>query len=382
MMKNHKIGSRTEKGRLKKLVSIFLALTLLTVISASSEVSVEAATRTVVDHAGHTVELPTEINRIVILNILPLASVYVLFEGNADKLVGIHPSAYAAAKNSFLPKVAPDILNVNTDFVNGEDINIEELLKLKPDVMFYQAEDQEQYRKLADAGLPAIGFSTKNYNFNTIDTFAGWVDLLGEVLGKGNKAAGIVEYGRNSEAEIKATLDAVGSALEKPRSLILFHYNGVDLKPSGDNFFGGFWLETTGAVNVAAEIDGWPQVNIEQIYAWNPDIIFLTNFSPYQPEDLYNNNIDGYDWSNVRAVQDHKVYKFPLGMYRWFPPSSDSPLALWWLAKTIHPELFEDVDLNQKVKDYYKEFYGVELSNDDVEQIFHPSSAAAAKPTK
>ena len=32
-------------------------------------------------------------------------------------------------------------------------------------------------------------------------------------------------------------------------------------------------------------------VNMEQIYKYNPDIIFVTNFTQAQPEDLYNNTI-------------------------------------------------------------------------------------------
>lgn len=60
---------------------------------------------------------------------------------------------------------------------------------------------------------------------------------------------------------------------------------------------------------------------MEQIYAWNPDIIFITNFTETQPADLLENKVDGQDWSQVKAVQEGKVYKIPLGIYRWFPPS-------------------------------------------------------------
>ena len=49
---------------------------------------------------------------------------------------------------------------------------------------------------------------------------------------------------------------------------------------------------------------------MEQIYEWDPDIIYITNFSPYQPEDLINNTIEGNDWSSVKAVKEGKVYKF------------------------------------------------------------------------
>ena len=94
---------------------------------------------------------------------------------------------------------------------------------------------------------------------------------------------------------------------------------------------------------MAADLSGTPEINMEQVYEWDPDIIFITNFSPYQPDDLYNNTIDGDDWSNVTAVKNQQVYKFPLGMYRWFPPASDTPLVLKWLATKIQPDLFKDL---------------------------------------
>ncbi len=344
--------------------------------TGSDEETAKKETHIVVDHTGREVELPVEVDRIVISSILPLPSVYCLFEGSADKLVGIHPSSMAAAQNSILPAVVPDIVDVNTDFLTGEDLNIEELLNLKPDVVFYRAEDTEEYEKLAAAGIPAIGFSTANWDFDCIATFEGWVELLGEVLGQEDKAAGIVEYGRETKAEIAAKLQAA-SGIEKPRVLILFNYAGGVIKTSGSHHFGQYWIESAGGVNVAAELSGNPEINMEQIYEWDPDMIFITNFSPYQPEDLYHNSIKGHDWSNVRAVKEGKVYKFPLGMYRWFPPASDTPLVLKWLSTILCPEIFADTDMEKEVRDYYKRFYGVELTDAQVEQIFNPASEAS-----
>ena len=76
-------------------------------------------------------------------------------------------------------------------------------------------------------------------------------------------------------------------------------------------------------------------------------------------------------------MKEQKVYKFPLGMYRWFPPASDTPLVLKWLAQKNQPELFADIDMEEEVRAYYKEFYGVELTEEDIAQIFHPASEAS-----
>ena len=96
-------------------------------------------------------------------------------------------------------------------------------------------------------------------------------------------------------------------------------------------------------------------VNLEQVYEWNPGVIFMTNFNTAQPEDLYNNTVGTYDWSGIQAVQDQRVYKMPLGMYRSYTPGIDTPITLLWMAKTVYPALFEDIDVTQRAIDYYQD---------------------------
>lgn len=342
----------------------------------TAESAESAGTRTVVDDTGVEVEIPEKLDRIVISSILPLPSVYCFFRGSSEGLVGIHPSSMAAAENSYLTTVYPEITELDTSFVENGEINIEQLMKLEPDVVFYSATNTDEREMYDNAGIKAIGFSTTLSDYNCIETFANWVDLLGQIFGDSDRAQEVIEYGRSVEAQVlekTATL----SDEEKPKVLVLFNYGDGTITTSGSNFFGEYWIETAGGINVAAELNGQPEINMEQIYAWNPDMIFITNFSSVLPEDLYNNTIEGDDWSNVKAVQEGQVYKFPLGMYRWFPPSSDTPLALMWLAKTIQPELFADIDIDQEIKDYYVKYYNVELTDDDLQVIYNPAREAA-----
>ena len=345
---------------------------------SASPSGAEGEARVVVDHAGNEVELPAEINRIVITSITPLPSVYALFDGSAERLIGMSPSSMASTENSLLADTIPGITQVRTDFMNGDEVNMEELLAMEPDVVFYRAENVEEYEQLSAMGIPAVGFSTTQWGSDSIETFQGWVSLLGEVLQQEDRADGIAEYGREVYDMIQQRLAQAGDDLEKPRVFWLFRYSSGVVQTSGSNHFGEYWANATGAVNVAHESDGANfEVNMEQIYAYDPDIIYISNFAPYLPEDLYNNAIEGNDWSVVRAVQEGNVYKCPLGMYRWYPPSSDSPLMLLWLAKNHHPELFEDIDMTQELKDYYQRFYSVELTDENIEKIFNPSREAA-----
>ena len=147
---------------------------------------------------------------------------------------------------------------------------------------------------------------------------------------------------------------------------------------SGRLFFGNWWASAVGAVNVAEELtqDNSVAVNLEQVYEWNPGMIFMTNFTTAQPQDIYDNTVGTYDWSGVRAVQDGKVYKMPLGMYRSYTPGVDTPITLLWLAKTVYPDLFEDIDITGSTIDYYETVFGVTLTAEQAQSIFAPTSAA------
>ena len=66
-----------------------------------------------------------------------------------------------------------------------------------------------------------------------------------------------------------------------------------------------------------------------------------------------------------------------MGIYRAYTPSADTPITLLWMAKTIYPELFSDIDVTAEAKAYYKTVYGVELSDEQAASIFAPASEAA-----
>lgn len=342
-----------------------------------TEVNGEEATRTVVDHLGNEVEVPAEIETIVTTSILPLPSVYCMFAGSAEKLIGMSPSSMAAAENSLLAEIMPEILDVSTDFMTGGEVNVEELVAMNPDVVFCNASQTEEYEKLKAAGLTVIAVSTSNWGSDSVETFEGWVTLLGEVLDEEDKAAGIAEYGREVYDMIQERVATVDES-ERPRVMFLYKYNDGVIQTSGNSHFGQYWAEATGAINVAEEQDASGlEINMEQVYEWDPDMIYITNFVPYLPEDLYNNAIEGHDWSVVTAVREGQVYKCPLGVYRWYPPSSDTPLMLLWMAKTNYPELFSDIDLEAEMKEYYQKFYGIELTDEDIVKIFNPTREAA-----
>ena len=336
----------------------------------SSSKEATKGTRIIKDQLGFDVELPPakDIKRIAIHKLLPLPSVYVVYKGgNVDGLISMPPDSLNAAKNSILAKYAPDILNVSIDYYKGGELNMEELLKLKPDVVFY-AGGEEERQQFVNAGIPAVGFSTVTPNGpNTIETLNAWISLMEQVFEEGSKVTGITEYAKEAQDEINKRLADIPEDQRK-KVLMIGHYSDTNFTLGG---FSDYWISVTGGINVGKGTQG--NVNMEQVYSWAPDIMFISTLSDFFPEDFYNNTtVEGADWSGVPAVINKQVYKFPLGMHRWWPPSTDAPLSLWWIAKTTYPEKFEDINMDEKIKEYYKKFYGMDLTDEDVNSILNP----------
>ena len=333
-------------------------------------------THTVVDHAGDTVEVPNTINRIVVGSFYPLASVIAEYLGSAEKIVGIHPVSMSAAENGLLGQIYPEILDADTAFISGDEVNLEELLLLKPDIVI--GVGQEQAKAIRDAGIPAVTTSASAWNYDIIVTYEHWVDLLDQIFGGSEFAKKAMEKSDAVHADIiEKTKDIPDD--QKARVLVLFKYTEAAMVASGVNFFGQWWCESVNAYNVASEVpDGSiMKISMEQVYEWNPDIIIITNFCGTQPEDLYENAIGTDDWSTINAVKNKRVYKMPLGLYRSYTPGGDSPVTMQWMASVIYPDLFSDIDIRAIAKEYYKEMCGYDLSEEQLDMMFIPSRDAA-----
>lgn len=354
--------------------------------TASSEVSSEAAsseteaeTITVTDHAGREVVLPSEVNRVVVADIYPLASVLTVFLGSAEKLVGIHPTCMSAAKSGLLGELFPEILEADTSFMTGSDLNIEQLMTLEPDVVFCSAGNSTLMDALDNAGIPAVGVSPSKFGYDILETYDQWIALLSQIFPESSKSEEISAYSQEVYDRIQAVTADIPEG-EQKKVLFLFQYDENQMITSGKNFFGQFWAEAVGAKNAAEEVQADNSnavITMEQVYQWDPDVIFITNFTPTQPDDLMNNTIGSDDWSTVKAVQEGQVYKLPLGTYRSYTPSADTPVTLLWMAQKVYPDLFPDLDITAEVRDYYQELYGVSLTDEQIERMYNPSSAAA-----
>ncbi len=336
-------------------------------------------THVIVDHAGYEVEVPYEIDRIAVGGILPLPSVLAVFFDSAEKIVGMAPNSMSAAQNGLLGELYPELLDAQTSYINGSEVNLEELMKLEPDVVFYNASQAEQGEQLRNAGFAAVAISVNKWEYDAIETLNEWIKLLSEIFPDNDKTDIVADYSKKIYDMVQERVADIPEE-ERERVFFLYKYTDTSMETSGEKFFGQYWADAVGAINVAKEIgtDNQVAANMEQVYVWDPSMIFITNFTEAMPEDLYTNAIGNYDWSAIDAIKNEKAFKMPLGMYRSYTPGVDTPVTLLWFAKTTYPELFEDIDMVAETKMYYKEVFGVELSDAQAAAIFAPNADAGA----
>lgn len=370
-----------KRMKLCLLAALFALSSLLTgcgdAKNAETSAQTPSETVTITDHAGNEVTLPANIERIAVTNILPLPSVLTVFFDSADKIVAMAPGSMAAAKNGLLSELYPEILQADTSAISDADVNTEELMKLDPQVVFYSASNPQMGQTLTNAGFNAVALSVNKWEYNAVETLNQWMTLLGQIF-PGNDRTNLVQQYSQESMELVKERTASLSEEDRARVFFLFNYSEESIVTSGKNFFGQFWADAIGAVNVAEELtdDNSVKVTLEQVYAWNPDVILMTNFTTALPEDLYQNTVGSYDWSTIQATQQERIYKMPLGMYRSYTPGVDTPITLLWLAKTVYPDLFADIDVTEKTIEYYQTVFGVTLTKAQAESIFTPSSEA------
>ena len=381
---------------MKRLPALLLCLCMLLSLAAcgakpaaetapetAAEAEPAAQTVTITDHADRTVTVPANPTRVVILDILPLPSVLTVFLGSAETILAMEPASMNAAKNGILSELFPEVLDVRTDIMSGDDVNIESLVALDPQIVYYNAGNSALGEQLENAGLTAVGVSPTKWDYDCIVTYDKWIELLSEIYPSEDSIdlrMSVYDFSTAMYDTIQARVADMDDS-ERKTVLFLFQYDENTMVTSGSSFFGQWWCDAAGALNAANEVAADNKnaaITMEQVYAWDPDVIVITNFTQTQPDDLYKNAVGGDDWSTVSAVVNGQVYKMPLGTYRTYTPGVDTPMTLEWLATVLYPELFSEFDLAADVRTYYKDLYGVELTDEQIEAMYHPSSAAGS----
>lgn len=327
--------------------------------------------------AGVEVSLKHDIQTAAIDQV-PLAATYVMYKGGtAEGLIGLSGSVMQTIQQTLLPTIAPDILEADTSYYENGELNVETLLTLNPDVVLYNGGNSEHAEMFEQAGLPAVGFSTSG---DPTTLYTDWLHTLEQVYEEPGKMDEVIKWGTDLLDEVAKR---VADIADEDRRRVMILFSARDGQPfvsgsdqgKGGNVFGHYWMQAAGVTNVAAELSGSETTDMEKLYDWNPEIMFLTG--PGQAnttvEDILANTVDGMDFSPMTCVQEGKVYSNLLGMWSWMTPNPDAPLVVLWMASTAYPELFEDIDLEEKTREYYELGYHYQMTDEEVASIYADS---------
>ena len=276
------------------------------------------------------------------------------------KLVYVPKAGLNAIKNSVVIELKPEFKNIKS----GSNENLEQILLLDADLYFGHSADIKLYEGLKKAGLKSHLFSVNVDNYDMKKTIEYWLKELENYFDIREKSQKLIANITEAENQIAQRLKGV----KKHRAVILRldeQKISVGVKP--------YYLEKSGLEYVHKNITNTDDIiNLEELYQLNPEVIYLTNFTPAQPEDLINNK----KWQGIDAIKNKRVYKLPLATYRPYAPNLDVAPVLLYLAKTNYPEHFKDIEPKNEFKRHFKEFYGLDLNEKQLELILHPKREA------
>lgn len=304
----------------------------------------DSDTRMVVDQAGRSVELPQRVERVVTTY---QPATYLVFALGADeKLVGVD---LASPGLEFFRLLNPAIAQV-PGVGSKKGLNLEEIAAAAPDVviLFPGHDSQSLAEQLEAQGIPSVIIKPESP-----ELLQEAILLVGDVLGEGEQAEALVSYYEEKLAYIR---DRVGEIPEEERPRVYLAGPGGVLSTCSGDLYQHYLIEEAGGKDVAEELSGgWNNVSLEQVIAWNPDVIVSLQYSEQgEPEGI----MADANLAATRAVQKKRVYRFPSNLGPWDYPEPRSILGVLWLAQKLYPDLFADLDLQQETDLFHEQFFG------------------------
>ncbi|MDS0525809.1 ABC transporter substrate-binding protein [Clostridium sp. SHJSY1] len=310
-------------------------------------------TRTVKDQGGTEVQIPNKVTKIA--DLWHANNQIVLLLGGADKLVATTDNV---KKIAWFDKVYPRIKEVKSP-LNGNDVQIEELMSLKPDVVLSSTDSQIESAR--NAGIKAVKVMFQNF-----DQMRETVKLTAQVIGEdAEKKAD--EYLKYLDGNISYVSERTKNVLEEKRPKVLHIVDGTDLlKVDGKKSMIDEWINLAGGVNAINTEGNMITITMEDIIKSNPDVIIIGGTSASKGKEAIENDPT---WSSLSAVKNNQIYSNPVGTFNWDRYSAEEALQILWAAKTFYPDLFKDLDLVKKTQEFYKQFLDYDLSSDDAQRI-------------
>ncbi len=317
--------------------------------SAAASQAPASATRTITDQHGKQVEIPAEVERVA-PTIGAFAHITAVV-GGADKIVAAIPSLNEGLYHEVWPQANPD---------KRDPSNVEEVIAGKTQVTYGPRFTDEVTSQLNAAGTSVVTID----KFGTPEEMQSVITLVGEILGGDApaKAKAFNTYYADTIADVEKRVADVPTDKRVKTLNLRVDGNGYSTVDGKD--ISSAYVTAAGGTVVSADFDAENSaVGAEQIIAWAPDVIFTMGRAARQQI------LKDPALRTVPAVKNGKVYTEPDGTYPWSVRSAEGVLMPVFLGTILHPDKFADVSLAEVTKDFYKKFYGYDLTDAQLKEI-------------
>lgn len=370
----------------RKLITVLAVALMAVAVLAASPVAEKTARATepvvVTDMIGRNVEIvPGSYTRVVCIGAGALR-MYTYING-ADLLCGVEDIDNTSLQNRpkmFDSVAIPYRIAYETEFsslpscgVGGpqaQAAEAEKILSCNPDIVISEYEDVQKEDALQEQlGIPVITLrSGPNNVFD--DSFTGSLRLLGLIFGKKDRAEAIVSFIDSERAEISSRT-AVVPEDARPSVYVcgLGNWGTTNHLMTMPNYIA---FDVANVKNAASGLSGRGVQAIEKEYfaalGKDMDIIVMDAAAVKNIKPLYKEDPTMFD--TCKAWKDGEVY-LQMAFNAYYTNYEIALANTWFVAKTVYPELFKDIDLSAKMDEITEVFLGKPLA----EKIFsYPTS--------
>lgn len=305
-----------------------------------------AVAGTVIDDSGQHVEVPAQPQRIADGWFAHHALMLTL--GAGDRIVA---TVNHADRQPWMFKVQPALNQAQA--VTGTAFNVESLLADKVDLVFTSTGDR-QALAYQQAGIPVV-----HMGFNDLPGLEHSLDITAQALGTDTARQRARAYNGWLDQQVALLRQRNAGLNDAQRPRVLHVASLAPLKVDGDGTLIDTWINLAGGRNAATGLHGNLQVvNAEQVLAWHPDVIVLA--------------ADAGEISQVpllAQLRGAKVLRNPAGVFPWDRYGTEVGLQLLWAAQQLHPERFQDIDLQQQTMAFYRRFFDYPLTAAEATRI-------------
>jgi len=299
----------------------------------------------IIDQAGRIVYVPEKVDRIV--SLWPEATRVLVALAVGDKIAGVATRGDSA--DPIFAKIFPRLKSLPSLGGMGKGANIEELISLKPDIIFQDARRPDTANDIQNkTGIPVVCVRITPPKLEGYSSFD-LITLIGRSVHKEKRAIYLKKLLDDEVVKITKITSQI-PANDRVKGLVI----GPNKMLSGQ----GEPMESGGVINVALrKYDIWYHANLEQIIAWEPEIIFCHIFhktTGVSPEYIYSHP----QWQKVQAVKGRRIYNVIIGHCGSYPAAR--AINTMQIAKTAYPEKFRDLDIEREGNKIYEVLYGVD----------------------